>query len=60
MLPRSRPRTPLFTNPYRREPLPELLQALLSALGVAAEVSAAVFADADALDGPPLQAMGTM
>ena len=34
------------------------MQALLSAWGGAAAVSAAVFADADALDGPGLQARG--
>ena len=48
-------RQPVGAHP-RHEALPELLQALLSAWGGAAAVSAAVFADADALEGPGLQA----
>ena len=48
-------RQPVGAHP-RHEALPELLQALLSAWGGAAAVSAAVFADAEALEGPGLQA----
>ena len=50
-------RQPVGAHP-RHEALPELLQALLSAWGGAAAVSAAVFADAEALEGPGLQARG--
>jgi len=51
-------RQPVGAHP-RREALPELLQALLSAWGGAAAVSAAVFTDADALEGAGLQVLET-